>query len=153
MGMNKYTKELLEPIVKQSKSFAELLRNLGIKQSGGSQQYIKSKCILFGVDTSHFIGQSWARGITQQRHLGRTDEKLFSLNTAFHTSLYRNRLIKSGRPYVCEICNSKPVWCNKPLTLHVDHKNGNRTDNRKINLRFLCPNCHQQTETWGSKIK
>jgi hypothetical protein len=28
-----------------------------------------------------------------------------------------------------------------------------RNDNRLQNLRFLCPNCHTQTETWCSKNK
>jgi hypothetical protein len=30
-----------------------------------------------------------------------------------------------------------------------DHYNGVEDDNRIVNLRFLCANCHQQTETWG----
>lgn len=40
---------------------------------------------------------------------------------------------------------------NKPITLHLDHINGVHNDNRFENLRFLCPNCHQQTDTWGNK--
>ena len=48
---------------------------------------------------------------------------------------------------MAEWCN----WCNKRITLHLDHINGISNDNRKENLRFLCPNCHQQTDTWGNK--
>lgn len=42
---------------------------------------------------------------------------------------------------------------NKPLTLTLDHANGNRMDNRLENLRFVCPNCDRQQDTYGSKNK
>ena len=37
------------------------------------------------------------------------------------------------------------------LTLQLDHINGINNDNRKENLRFLCPNCHSQTNTFAGK--
>ena len=42
-------------------------------------------------------------------------------------------------------------WINGKLVLELDHINGDHTDNRIENLRFLCPNCHSQTETFRSK--
>jgi 5-methylcytosine-specific restriction endonuclease McrA len=41
----------------------------------------------------------------------------------------------------------------KPLSLHLDHKNGKNNDHRIENLRFLCPNCHSQTATYAGKNK
>ena len=35
--------------------------------------------------------------------------------------------------------------------MHLDHINGVNNDNRICNLRFLCPNCHSQTDTYGGK--
>ena len=35
--------------------------------------------------------------------------------------------------------------------MHIDHIDGDFANNEKENLRFLCPNCHSQTETFGSK--
>ena len=44
--------------------------------------------------------------------------------------------------------NPDPIWDNKELVFHLDHTNGNSKDNRIVNLRLLCPNCHSQTHTY-----
>jgi Zn finger protein HypA/HybF involved in hydrogenase expression len=54
--------------------------------------------------------------------------------------------------YKCSECNVK-TWNGKILSLHLDHINGINSDNRLENLRFLCPNCHSQTETYTGKNK
>ena len=40
-------------------------------------------------------------------------------------------------------------WMEEPLVLQLDHIDGNRRNDRRENLRALCPNCHSQTETFG----
>ena len=79
-----------------------------------------------------------------------TDDEVFNENSPV-VSGHRltKRLLRLGWTYKCE-CDLDS-WRGKPLTLHLDHINGMRNDNRFSNLRFLCPNCHQQTETWGNK--
>lgn len=44
-------------------------------------------------------------------------------------------------------------WNNKPLTLDLEHKDGNSDNNLEDNLCCLCPNCHSQTPTYKAKNK
>jgi predicted RNA-binding Zn-ribbon protein involved in translation (DUF1610 family) len=67
------------------------------------------------------------------------------------TGILRRVLRDVGVPRVCGTCGLAPVWQGRPLTLVVDHVNGDWLDNRLVNLRFLCPNCHAQTATWCRK--
>jgi hypothetical protein len=66
---------------------------------------------------------------------------------------------KPPLPERCDIeeCffHSNPlVWNGHALKLILDHQNGNNTDNRPNNLRFLCPNCNsQQIDTNGGANK
>ncbi len=50
----------------------------------------------------------------------------------------------------CDECGISE-WRGHPLSIQLDHRNGNRYDHRLENLRMLCPNCHSQTETFGTK--
>ncbi|WP_420717446.1 HNH endonuclease [Streptomyces sp. WM6378] len=35
--------------------------------------------------------------------------------------------------------------------MEIDHVNGDRLDNRRENLRYLCPSCHSQTGTFSNR--
>lgn len=49
----------------------------------------------------------------------------------------------------CSCCNMTS-WNELPIPLDVDHIDGDPKNNFPDNLRFLCPNCHRQTTTWGN---
>jgi len=51
------------------------------------------------------------------------------------------------KKYICEKCGIVE-WQGKLIRFHLDHINGNHTDNTVENLRLLCPNCHSQTDTY-----
>ena len=53
----------------------------------------------------------------------------------------------------CSECGQASTWNNKPLVLQLDHIDGDSDNNYPKNLRLLCPNCHTQTENFGSKGK
>lgn len=54
---------------------------------------------------------------------------------------------------VCAICGMKPEWNNKHLVFIVDHIDGDATNNKRDNLRCICPNCDSQLDTYKSKNK
>jgi predicted RNA-binding Zn-ribbon protein involved in translation (DUF1610 family) len=53
--------------------------------------------------------------------------------------------------YVCTGCGNRGEWNGRPMTLELDHTDGDRSNNAIENLRFLCPNCHSQTITYAGK--
>lgn len=54
--------------------------------------------------------------------------------------------------YKCQIC-SISNWQDQPITLEVDHVDGNSADDSPKNVRLLCPNCHSQTPYRGAANK
>ncbi len=55
--------------------------------------------------------------------------------------------------YKCSECPTGDMWNGKPITLQVDHRDGNPGNNMPANLRLICPNCHSQTPSWGARNK
>ena len=60
------------------------------------------------------------------------------------------RFLTERDGYCCSKCRLTD-WCGEKLTLDIDHIDGNNKNTLPSNLRYLCPNCHRQTPTWGNK--
>ena len=76
---------------------------------------------------------------TEKVESGKADKKTIS------------RYLKERNIYECVECDNDGTWQGNHLPLHLDHIDGNRKNNLIENLRWLCPYCHQQTDTWGVK--
>lgn len=135
--------------VAASNSLSGVLRHLGIKQAGGSQSHIARRIRDGRLDTSHFLGQAYNRGkVGPRRQAADILVLLPAGSQRTRRDLLLRAMVESGVRYECACCGLGPEWQGKPLTLAVDHVNGEWLDNRLDNLRFLCPNCHAQTSTW-----
>lgn len=152
----KYSKDLLEPIVKESTSISEVVRKLGLALAGGTNSHLKRLFKKFEIDTSHFRGKGnnygkkhkggyaklvWQDVLVYDRHMGRKE----------NVWLLKRALLECGAPEKCEECGMGTEWNGKSIVLSIDHRNGNPLDNRPGNPRFLCPNCHSQTPTFGTR--
>lgn len=94
--------------------------------------------------------------VTAEQHKKLIVEKYFivhqsatSGNAAIKSYILRYDLI----PYICSAkdCGLPGEWKGKMLSLHLDHKDGNKQNCTLENLRFLCPNCHSQTDTYTAR--
>ena len=141
-------KEFID-LVKSSLNIAEVLFKLGYTTKGNTWGYsqVKQRMVDLNLSGVDFRGKSSLKNTSS-----RIDKSnLFKENSKHNRLLIRRTIIRENLiPYKCAICGITE-WQGKTLSLELDHINGINNDNRLSNLRFLCPNCHSQTTTYGAR--
>ncbi|MGP3635352.1 HNH endonuclease signature motif containing protein [Streptomyces sp. 24-1644] len=142
--------------VAASRSMAGVMRVLGKHPLGGTgRAKAKRSIAAYGLSTAHFVGQGHNAG----RHAPtrRTPEvilqRLPTGSARAKTVLLRRALDETGMAHACSECGLGDVWQGKRLVLEIDHINGDRLDNRRVNLRYLCPSCHSQTANFSNRAR
>lgn len=132
--------------VKSSICRSDVLRKLGLSTNGsGNHRTVQLWIERLKLDTSHFdINKS--RG----KHSGK-NKILNPFSKGTILTSHHKRKLKTILKYVCVICGNNGSHMGTTLTLQIDHIDGNNQNNEIDNLRWLCPNCHTQTPTYGSK--
>lgn len=140
----------LEQIVKESFTYSDVLRKFKLSITGGNQNTLRFYIKKFNISVDHFNSKQF---LLESKYRGkRTYEEIFCINSEASGEVAKNYILKSKlMEYKCKECGNDGSWNGKPITLQLEHINGNNRDHRIENLIFLCPNCHSQTNTYGSK--
>ncbi|MER6999885.1 HNH endonuclease signature motif containing protein [Streptomyces sp. NPDC000410] len=140
----------LREAVAASQSPAETLRRLDMPATGSLNKALKQWIHEDSLSTAHFLGQAHQRGKGGFRPVRSAAEILVKHEGTRRTRTrhLRRALREAGVPECCDMCGTSAEWGGRPMTLEVDHVNGDWSDDRAENLRLLCPNCHAVTDTW-----
>ena len=134
----RWTKEKLEPIVRESISYSQCLEKMNLVKAGGNYATIQRLIDKFNLDDSHFLGQAHNRG-----------KEIKDFDGLISKHQIKSRLI-SEIGHICTRCKNEE-WLGEKITLELEHIDGNNRNNSRDNLTLLCPNCHSQTKTWRNR--
>lgn len=151
-----YTPEELQNLLDTSNGYMDVLRKIGLHNVGGNHNTLKRIVQEYGLDISKMEenrSKLYARNAKKTHEMIKYDlQDILSGKYPYYSSYnLAKRLVKEGiKEYKCEICGISE-WNDKPISLQLDHKDGNHQNNCLENLRLLCPNCHSQTDTYAGK--
>ena len=122
-------------------SYAEALRRLGLRPSGGNHRLFRRYVDeIWAISTAHFDPSHGRRRETRRRAAGLED--VLVEHSSFSRYGVKRRLFDAGiKSRQCELCGLGEVWRGRHMSLILDHINGVPDDNRLENLRIVCPNC------------
>ena len=152
---NNFSKKELEDVVQNNTSWNNILLALdGYNSHNKMVPFLKERLDELEIDYSHLNPEKTKEKIhkgNQNKHF--SDEEIFQKNSGFSSNTVRKRFFKLTKEsnYKCAICGQKPFWNGKPLVLTMDHIDGNNKNHSFDNLRWVCPNCDRQLDSYGNK--
>lgn len=136
------TDEKILEVAVDAYSISDLIRRCGLKATGSNFSSFKKRVIKLNII---FKQRPRIIGVTKRP----LEDYLIKNGPTIGSSKLRRLLVRAGiKENRCEECNIID-WCNKKLSFHLDHIDGNHGNNELINLKILCPNCHSQTKTYA----
>lgn len=146
----------IKEAIKASKSLADVCRFLGIEISGSNYRYLHKRLFELGLTYEDcfeykLVIRDHLNNLSGKQRI--SDKKVFCKGSSVAQATLRKRARQTLFPYKCVDCGNEGKYNDKPLVLQLDHENGIRNDNRKENLKWRCPNCHSQTDTYSGRTK
>ena len=143
--------ETLQAVVDSSCSIVDILKFFNLRNCGGNSKTLKNRMVELKIDTAKMINNKRCIVAPRNQYSGYSD---YISKVTSRKDIKRYILDNHLMEYRCAECPNEGVHNGKPLTLQLDHIDGDNSNNLLDNLRFLCPNCHSQTETYcGRKNK
>ena len=144
MAKYNYSVDQLKEAVAKSFCMSDVCRELNITVCTFNFKRIQKLMTENEISNNHFdIKKTLRRGKPTW-----SEQDIFCEHSLAYRSQLRKHAKRNGMyDGKCAICGICDIWNGKPLTIELDHINGICDDNRKENLRWLCPNCHSQTPT------
>ena len=130
-----------------NKSVRSILKKLGVPPASFTSQYTHIEKIVkhYKVDTSHWLGMAWNRGLTYEK---KPISIYLSNQQSVSSYKLKLRLLKNQiKKHQCESC-SLTKWKDQDIPLELHHVDGNKFNNALENLELLCPNCHAFTKNY-----
>jgi hypothetical protein len=153
------TKKDLQNLLDTSNTICDVLKSFNLSPYNGNHRTLHKRIEQDELNLEKFEENRRAFNIKKHSELSHfnlrsLDDILVENSTYNNGTSLKKRLIKAGilqnKCYGVG-CTIVDDWLGNPLSLQLDHENGINNDNRKENLRLLCPNCHSQTKTYSGK--
>lgn len=144
--VNKVSDHEFASIVASSFTVKEVSMKLGYSSGRSARWRVTERINSQGLDVTHF--RNWVQ-------YGKVDTpSLLVKASGRNNQSIKKRVLEEGiLKNVCVLCGNDGMHNGAPLVLHLDHIDGDNTNNELGNLRMLCPNCHSQTHTYGGRNK
>jgi hypothetical protein len=113
---------------------------MNLVQAGGNYSNLQKNIDKFDLSIDHFLGQAHNQG-----------KEIKKFDKLIKPSSIKKRLINE-LGHICSQCENTE-WFGLPITLELEHIDGNNRNNKRENLTLLCPNCHSQTKTWRNRTR
>ncbi len=154
VSQRKWSMEDLEHAVAQSFSLRQVITILGLVPAGGNYNQVRQAIGDMSPATTHFTGQGWKKGRAFPNQHRKSLASVLCKNSGVQSFKLKKRLYAAGlKEPRCEECGWAQQAPDGRIPLELDHINGDSSDNRILNLRVLCPNCHSLKSTHRGRNK